>query len=326
LLLLFVVSAENAHTDIVNALSTPNAAAVHDHAVISPSIVISRPEEFAMKRAEMIRAGSNKLNIIADFDRTISAFRCANGELCHASHQLLESCVGFDKTDFLPKMEKINEKYFALEVSPHVNTEQRAIYMLEWWHQAHELLLAQNIKKQSIDDAVARARQSGCLELRKGAHEFLKYLNQNDVPCLVFSAGLKETIAATLRAEQLDSLDNLHLIGNEMEFDSNGLLIKFGNDTITSSNKNYSHVHSMEPIFHTRSHQRRHVILLGDNIGDSNMAEGMDDIECIIRIGLLHDHVDARMEQFKEAFDIVLLNDADFSFVHQLVTDIVNGK
>jgi len=322
-----VAIAAAAHTTLSNALTSPDASTVHDPAglVFPESVVISRPEEFAAKRAAMVAAGADKLQVIADFDRTISAFRCSSGELCHASHQLLESCVGFDHADFAPKMDAINAKYFALEVDPYLTAEARAGYMLEWWHQAHELLLQQSIRKQAIDDAVARARASGRLELRRGATELLHQLSNLQVPCLIFSAGLRETIAATLRAEQLAELPGHALIGNDMKFDDTGLLVAFGDDTITSSNKNYSHVHSMEPAFHAAAVARRNVILLGDNLGDADMAQGMEDIQCILRIGLLHDHVQERMEQFKAAFDVVLLNDAPMDFVRELVEAIAAG-
>ena len=83
------------------------------------------------------------------------------------------------------------------------------------------------------------------------------------------------------------------------------------------------HVLSMEPAFHHNNLVRRNVILMGDNLGDAKMAEGMEDIANIIKIGLLHDHVDLRLEQFKKEFDIVLLNDADMSFAQQLVEQVV---
>lgn len=318
--------AEAAHTNIVNALSTPSLAAVHDRVPAPVSVVISNPEVWARKRAALLAAGPSRLQVIADFDRTLSAFRTRTGALCASSHELLENCVGLDRDTFLPQMDAINTKYFALEVSPNLTAEQRAEYMLEWWHQAHALLLAQGIRRQDISNAVERARTLGMLQLREGAPEFLQLLLKADIPCLVFSAGLKETIQETLKQEQL-LLPNLHLIGNEMEFHAeSGKLMAFGQDTITSSNKNYSHVHLMEPDFHARSLSRRNVILLGDNIGDAGMATGLDDAECIVRIGLLHDHAEERLGQFKEAFDVVLLNDVGMEFAHKLVEDVINGR
>ena len=191
-----------------------------------------------------------------------------------------------------------------MEIAHDLSEEVRANHMLDWWRTAHDLLLEQGIRRSAIWDAVAKSRREGNLELRRGARGFLELLQSSGVPCLVFSAGLKETIRVTLEQEGLSALlaDNTHLIGNEMLFaadDDGGKLEAFGLDVITSSNKNYSHVQSMEPDFHARSLQRRNVILMGDNLGDASMAKGMEGIENIIKIGFLHDNIEARMEQFK---------------------------
>lgn len=318
--------AEHSDTTLVNALTTPSVAAVHDHARFPLDVVISDPAVFARKRAAMIAAGHSKLQVIADFDRTLSAFLTANGSMCKASHQLLESCVGFNNATFQPKMDAINSKYFALEISHEITEEQRALHMLDWWHQAHDLLLEQNIHRDTIAEAVARSRADGTLELRRGSKQFLHLLNAHSIPALVFSAGLKETIRQTLSQESL-LLDNLHLIGNEMVFsESTGVLQSFTSDTITSSNKNYSHVMVQAPAFHDEAIARRNVILVGDNLGDAGMAAGMEDIDNCLRVGILLDKVDARLEQFKRAFDVVLLNDPDWSFVQGIVEEIIAGK
>jgi 5'-nucleotidase len=214
----------------------------------------------------------------------------------------------------------------ALEISHEISEDQRAAYMLEWWHKAHDLLLEQNIFHHDIEDAVRRAREQGVLELRKGAREFLHLLQSERIPCLIFSAGVKATIEATLKQEEL-LLDNLSLIGNEMVFEEGtGRLLSFSEDTITSSNKNYSHVHCQAKHYHEQSCHRKNLILLGDNIGDAGMARGFENEEVVLKIGLLHDNVEARLDQFKSEFDVVLLNDADCSFAHQLVKDIIEGK
>lgn len=317
--------ASAAHSTLVNALSTPTVASLHDKAPASVNVVVRDPEELARKRSAMVRAGHSSLQVIADFDRTISAFRTSTGAMCAASHQLLESCVGFNRETFLPQMDAINEKFFAIEIDPHITSEARAAHMMDWWQQAHDLLLAQGIKHSAIEQAVRDSRESHNLELRVGASAFLRRLDAHSVPCLVFSAGLKETIAVTLKQEEL-VLPNVHLIGNEMEFDAeSGLLTAFGSDTITSSNKNYTHVLTQQPRYHAATLARRNLILLGDNLGDADMARGLEDVANCIKIGLLHDNVAERLEQFATAFDIVLLNDADFSYAQQLVDDILAG-
>ena len=94
----------------MNALTTPTVASLHDHVRAPVSLVVSDAGSFALKRAAMVRAGAGRLQVIADFDRTVSAFRTANGNMCAASHQLLEECVGFNNTEFKPKMDAINTK------------------------------------------------------------------------------------------------------------------------------------------------------------------------------------------------------------------------
>ena len=318
--------AEHSDTTIVNALTTPTVAAVHDHTRFPLNVVISDPASFARKRAAMIAAGHSQLQVIADFDRTLSAFMTSNGSMCKASHQLLESCVGFDNTTFKPKMDSLNAHFFALEISHDITEEQRAGFMMEWWTRAHDLLLEQNIHRDTIAEAVSRSRADGTLELRRGSKQFLHLLESHSIPALVFSAGLKETIRQTLDQESL-LLSNLHLIGNEMVFaEDTGLLTRFTEDVITSSNKNYSHVRVQAPAFHEEALARRHVILIGDNLGDAGMAAGMDDALTVLRVGILLDKVDARLEQFKAAFDVVLLNDPDWSFVQGMVEEIIAGK
>ena len=316
--------AEKLHTTIVNALSTPTIESLHDHKKPTENVILS--PAMAEKRAAFIAGGVEKLQIIADFDRTISAFKCSNGSLCAASHQLLESCVVENYAAFRSTMDAINTKYFELEISSAITEAERASHMGDWWQQAHDLLVQQDIKHQSIEAAVRKARTDGDLQLRTGAREFLHTLNEHNIPCLIFSAGVKETIKVTFEQEKL-FLPCMHLIGNETFYNKDtGALERFDTEMITSSNKNYTHVLTMQPDYHQKSLQRRNVIVIGDNIGDANMAKGMEGIENIIRIGLLHDNVELRLEQFKAAFDVVLLGDPDMSFLHNLVKDIISAS
>lgn len=96
-----------AHSTLSNALTTPTPAELHDHERAPVDVVISDPESFARKRAQMVAAGAGALQVLSDFDRTLSAFITSSGAMCAASHQLLEACVGFDNTTFQPKMDAV---------------------------------------------------------------------------------------------------------------------------------------------------------------------------------------------------------------------------
>ena len=63
-------------------------------------------------------------------------------------------------------------------------------------------------------------------------------------------------------------------------------------------------------------------ILLGDSLGDVGMAEGLD-YKNIIKIGFYNDPAEGSIEQFKKVYDVVLTGDQDFSFVNNLLEELV---
>lgn len=69
-------------------------------------------------------------------------------------------------------------------------------------------------------------------------------------------------------------------------------------------NKRAASVVGSSPYFHQPDYEsRRHVLLLGDNIGDLHMSDGVGFDE-IIRVGFLNDRVEQRMEEYKANFDV----------------------
>lgn len=332
------------------------------------------------------------------------------GKQSASSHQILEECVDHvahhdtpatgasdiataptpttpsAASTFHADISSLNSHYFSLEIDPSLTESQRAAHMQDWWNKAHELI-GNALKgvphvRAKIRETILRCREEGRCELRVGADKLFHYLEQQNIPCLIFSAGLKETIiqlmkvegimlergqessessekngssnssnsstAATASASAVSSsssssssaavpqkhspTNTIHVIANETIFAPEddpvhqGALIGFGEDIITSSNKNYSHVLLREPKFHAANLQRRNVILVGDNLGDAAMAQGMDDIQCLIKIGYLHERVPERKEQFFKAFDVLLLHDSSLDFVIDLIRDICEGK
>ena len=51
------------------------------------------------------------------------------------------------------------------------------------------------------------------------------------------------------------------------------------------------------------------------------MIEGFD-YDNMIAIGFLNENVEQNLEVFKDMFDVVLLEDGDFSFVNEFVKEI----
>ena len=112
-----------------------------------------------------------------------------------------------------------------------------------------------------------------------------------------------------------------------MVFDDNGVLVGFEGECINSTNKNMAH-----RSYVNRQRTRDNIILIGDNLGDIRMSDGVA-YQNQIAIGLLNDkwvsvdrlipRVQERMDAYKSTFDVVICNDSDLKFVYDIVKYIV---
>ena len=64
--------------------------------------------------------------------------------------------------------------------------------------------------------------------------------------------------------------------------------------------------------------ERNNCILLGDNIGDLGMASCLDSIDNIITVGFLNDNIEARISEYMDAFDVVILDDGSMDWILDL--------
>ena len=74
--------------------------------------------------------------------------------------------------------------------------------------------------------------------------------------------------------------------------------------------------------FFPKVEKRKNIILIGDSLGDVNMAMGFA-YNNIIRIGFLNDQVEENLENFKLAYDIVILGDGSFDYINELLAEII---
>lgn len=75
----------------------------------------------------------------------------------------------------------------------------------------------------------------------------------------------------------------VEIVSNKMVFDENGVVVGFKGDCINSTNKNM-----YRRSYVNRQRSRDNIILIGDNIGDIHMSDGVA-FQNQISIGLLND-------------------------------------
>ena len=83
----------------------------------------------------------------------------------------------------------------ALSVTEYINKQLdstiKAEKMQEWWSKAHELLIGLGLKRSDIVDAVAQSD----IRIRDDSVALINYCRENQIPFLLFSAGLGDVLA-----------------------------------------------------------------------------------------------------------------------------------
>ena len=82
---------------------------------------------------------------------------------------------------------------------------------------------------------------------------------------------------------------SVEIVSNKMVFDENDKLVGFEGETINSTNKNM-----YRRSYANRQRSRDNIILIGDNIGDIHMSDGVM-YQNQISVGLLNDKWERRI-------------------------------
>ncbi|XP_032358963.1 7-methylguanosine phosphate-specific 5'-nucleotidase isoform X3 [Etheostoma spectabile] len=228
----------------------------------------------------MQRAGAGSLQVIPDFDMTLTRF-AHNGKRVPTTHNILDSQLLIDE-DCTKKMRELLNTYYPIEIDASRTTEEKLPLMVEWWTKVHELLIQQRIRKDMLAQAV---RESSAM-LRDGYKVFFDRLTEQQVPLLIFSAGVGDVLEEVIRQNHV-FLPNVHIISNYMDFDETGVLRAFKGQLIHTFNKRegaLSHAAGLREL-----HGRPNVLLLGDSLGDLTMADGVSEQQNILTIGYLND-------------------------------------
>ncbi|XP_030077187.1 7-methylguanosine phosphate-specific 5'-nucleotidase isoform X2 [Microcaecilia unicolor] len=243
--------------------------------LVADMVPESLKERVRMKNREHVneiieslrRGGKEKLQVISDFDMTLSRFKC-DGRRCPTSYNIIENSHLVSET-CRNKLQELFNTYCPLEKDTKKTTEEKYSLMVKW------------------DEC----------------NSFFKGLYSNEVPLFIFSAGIGDVLEEVLR--QADVLDkNVTVVANYMDFDEKGLLMGFKGELIHTYNKNSS-VLADTKYFQQQS-ERTNILLLGDSLGDPTMADGVTRVDSILKIGFLNDKVEENREAYLEAYDIVL--------------------
>ncbi|XP_060051813.1 cytosolic 5'-nucleotidase 3A isoform X1 [Erinaceus europaeus] len=278
------------------------------------SVRIRNPTRVEEILCGLIKGGAAKLQIITDFDMTLSRFSY-NGKRCPTCHNVIDYCK-LVSDDCRQKLLQLKEKYYAIEIDPHMTVEDKFPYMVEWYTKSHGLLVEQGIPKAKIQEVVAESD----IMLKEGYENFFDKLHQRDIPMFIFSAGIGDVLEEVIRQAGVYH-SNVKVVSNFMDFDDNGVLKGFKGELIHVFNKHDGALKNTE--YFNQLKDSSNIILLGDSQGDLRMADGVSNVDNILKIGYLNDRVDELLDKYMDSYDIVLVKEESLELANSILQKIL---
>ncbi|XP_065369287.1 7-methylguanosine phosphate-specific 5'-nucleotidase [Calliphora vicina] len=264
---------------------------------------------------EFVNGGTERLQLVSDFDYTITKQRTSDGKPVLSSFGILNACKSLPPR-FIEESDKLYHKYRPIEIDPHIPTKDKIKHMIDWWTKTGELLVGFPLGQSEIDDIAGEYKDA----LRDRTNTLFETLNRLDIPVLVFSAGLGNSVISVLQQANV-MYSNVKVVSNFLQY-KDGLLNGFQQPMIHTFNKNETALNGSE--YYDLVHNRDHIIVMGDSIGDADMANGVPASSHIIKIGFLFDHPEQNLERYMNAFDIVLIDDQTMDVPLALLAAIEN--
>ncbi len=279
------------------------------------NVIISSPKRLEKLRKETLKGGKEKLHILSDFDRTLThAF--VNGEKVPSLISILRSSGKYLGENYAKEAQSLYKKYHSIEINPKIPIGKKKKAMEEWWKTHFKLLIKSGLNKKHLEEVA----KSPKIKFREGALEFFDFLYTHKIPLIIMSSsGLGGDIISMVFKKTGKLYSNIYIVSNSFIWDKNGNAIDVKKPIIHIFNKNETILKDFS--FYPKIETRKNVLLLGDSLGDIGMIEGFD-YDYLIKIGFLNEDIKENLEQYKKAYDILILNDSSMDYVNLSLKEI----
>ncbi len=283
---------------------------------MSDSIIIKDPKHYNQLLNDFKKQGKAKIHVLADFDKTLSK-AMVKGQKMPSIISILRD-GHYLTPQYSQKAHQLFAQYHPIEIDPQIPLAKKKAKMAEWWQKHFKLLFASGLNIKDIEQVIKDPR----IQLRQGAVEFFKILAVNNIPLLILSAaGLGiESIFRILEKNNC-LFNNMHIISNEFEYDETGKAVKVKEPIIHALNKDET-VIANYPQVYNKIKNRTNVILLGDNLADVGMIDGFV-YDNLIKIGFLNYEVETNLTDYKNSYDLVIIDDKGMDSINDLLKQII---
>jgi len=279
-------------------------------------VVEVNPEKLKQIKERMAVEGPAKLHIVTDFDKTLT-YAFAGGRKIESLIAVLRE-EGYLTPDYPEKAKALAAKYKPIEDDPNIPLSEKKQAMRQWWLRHYELLAKSGLNKKDVEQAI----KSSLIRLRDGVEDFFKLCAQKQIPIVIISAnGLGDASIVSFFKQKNILSKNVYIISNRLQWDKEGNFVGVREPIIHSFNKDEEMIKYF-PEIEERAKGRGNIILLGDGLGDADMARGVE-YKRIIKVGFLNSKEDEKLDAFKKNYDIIITGDSSFEYVNKLMGEVV---
>ncbi len=279
-------------------------------------IIIPNHKNFEELKNKIKEDGVEKLHILSDFDRTLT-YGAVNGVKTPSIISMLRDGNHLTN-DYAEQANALFEKYHPVEIDTSIPLEDKKRLMQEWWHTHNELLINSDLSFSDLQDIV----NNGHVGFRDKVDIFLDFLYQQSIPLIILSAsGCGDAIQLFFKKINKD-YSNIHYITNQFNWDNKGQAVSSKEPIIHVMNKNEIVLEKIPEVYQIIQN-KKNVILIGDSLGDLGMIEGFN-YDNLIKIGFLNLYEEDQKQYYLDNFDVILTGDGDFSFINELIKNLID--
>jgi 5'-nucleotidase len=276
------------------------------------NVIIVNPPEFEKKKIAFLKGGADSIQVVTDFDRTLTRAFDKGKKVGTAIAQIRNN--NYLSIEYTKKAFDLFNYYQPLEYDDKILMKEKIGLMEEWWTKHLDLLVSSGMNRGIIEDIVKK----NYLPAREGLTTFMNFLKAKKIPILILSSGLGDIIDGFLSSKKLLS-KNVCVISNYFDFDSNGRARGYKGKIVHVFNKDESSIKGTP--FFDKIASRKNILLLGDSIGDLKMTANISFNE-IIRVGFFNGLEGQSIKDFEKNFDIIITNDGSLEVVNALLLEL----
>ncbi|MEI6729573.1 MAG: hypothetical protein WCK98_08100, partial [bacterium] len=162
--------------------------------------------KFAQTKIDLITSqGKDKLQVVADFDGTLTPEYDSNGIALPTGVALIRESNLLGE-DYKQKAKELFEYYHPFEKDHNLDLETKKELMFTWWKKHRRLMVDSGISQEII----YQITKGNTKIFRENVLEFFQLLNASNIPLLILSAGIGNVIDNLMLQNQF-TYPNIHI-------------------------------------------------------------------------------------------------------------------